>query len=145
MNEWRMVRRHVRGRVLAALANGQVALFCRRPADAEWDVAWHWLLELAPPTVAVRCLTRVHGTVWASFRNKIAVIDPNAMRVEVRSRFPLSFIFVQEPLSLFLLAACFLLIGFVIVVPFRVSFRVSYQITYVVFFIFPSILFYFLT
>lgn len=75
--------RHVRGRVLAALANGQVAIFARRATDGEWDLSAYWLLELAPPTVAVRCLTRVHSTVWAAFRNKIAVIDPESLRVEV--------------------------------------------------------------
>lgn len=75
--------RHIRGRVLAALANGQVAIFCRRESDGEWDLSSYWLLELAPPTVAIRCLTRVHSTVWAAFRNKIAVIDPNTLKVEV--------------------------------------------------------------
>lgn len=73
---------HVRGRVLAALANGQVAIFARSATDGEWDLSAYWLLELAPPTVAVRCLTRVHSTVWAAFRNKIAVIDPESLRVE---------------------------------------------------------------
>ena len=75
---------HVRGRVLAALANGQVAVFARTAqADGgEWDLTAYWLLELAPPTVAVRCLTRVHSTVWAAFRNRIAVIDPETLRVE---------------------------------------------------------------
>lgn len=73
---------HVRGRVLAALANGQVAIFSRA-SDGEWDLSAYWLLELAPPTVAVRCLTRVHSSVWAAFRNKIAVIDPESLRVEV--------------------------------------------------------------
>ncbi|XP_059351313.1 JNK-interacting protein 3-like isoform X5 [Daphnia carinata] len=73
---------HVRGRVLAALANGQVAIFARSANDGEWDLSAYWLLELAPPTVAVRCLTRVHSTVWAAFRNKIAVIDPESLRVE---------------------------------------------------------------
>jgi hypothetical protein len=68
---------------LAALANGQVAIFARSATDGEWDLSAYWLLELAPPTVAVRCLTRVHSTVWAAFRNKIAVIDPESLRVEV--------------------------------------------------------------
>ena len=77
------VIRHVRGRVLAAMANGQVAIFSRRSVDGEWDFSYYWLLELAPPTVAVRCLTRVHSNVWAAFRNKIAVIDPETLRVEV--------------------------------------------------------------
>jgi len=74
---------HVRGRVLVAMANGQVAIFSRRSIDGEWDFSYYWLLELAPPTVAVRCLTRVHSNVWAAFRNKIAVIDPETLRVEV--------------------------------------------------------------
>ena len=87
--------RHVRGRVLAALANGQVAIFCRRSADEEWDLTSYWLLELAPPTIAVRCLARVHSKVWAAFRNKIAVIDPNTMRVEV-SKLRQLIGFVQE-------------------------------------------------
>jgi len=73
---------HTRGRVLVALANGQVAIFCRRPAEGEWDFSCYFLLELAPPTVAVRCLTRVHSNVWAAFRNKIAVIDPETLRVQ---------------------------------------------------------------
>ena len=72
---------HIRGRVLAALANGQVAIFCRQSDGQEWDLSCYWLLELAPPTVAVRCLTRVHSTVWAAFRNKVAVIDPQTLRV----------------------------------------------------------------
>lgn len=65
------------------MANGQVAIFSRRSVDGEWDFSHYWLLELAPPTVAVRCLTRVHSNVWAAFRNKIAVIDPETLRVEV--------------------------------------------------------------
>lgn len=75
---------HVRGRVMAALANGQVAVFAR-DSNGEWDLTSYWLLELAPPTVAVRCLTRVHSNVWAAFRNRIAVIDPETL--QVRSTF----------------------------------------------------------
>ena len=93
--------------MLAALANGQVAIFARSATDGEWDLSAYWLLELAPPTVAVRCLTRVHSTVWAAFRNKIAVIDPESLRVEVKfSVFYSEFPQLKLKLSKFVLMKC---------------------------------------
>lgn len=66
---------HVAGRVVVALANGQVAIF-RRQMNGEWDVNSYHLVTLGSPKQSVRCLTLVGDKVWAAHRNRIHVLDP---------------------------------------------------------------------
>lgn len=75
--------RHVQGRVLVALADGTVVLF-RRGADGQWDLSQYHVIILGSPQHSIRCMTAVSGkTVWCGYRNKIHVIDPISMTVEV--------------------------------------------------------------
>lgn len=75
--------RHVQGRVLVALADGTVTLFRRGP-DGQWDLSQYHVITLGSPQHSIRCMTAVSGkTVWCGYRNKIHVIDPVLMTVEV--------------------------------------------------------------
>lgn len=71
---------HVAGRVVVALANGQVAVF-RRQTNGEWDVNSYHLVTLGSPKQSVRCLTIVGDKVWAAHRNRIHVIDPITLNI----------------------------------------------------------------
>jgi c-Jun-amino-terminal kinase-interacting protein 4 len=71
---------HVAGRVVVALANGQVAIF-RRQMNGEWDVNSYHLVTLGSPKQSVRCLTIVGDKVWAAHRNRIHVLDPISLNV----------------------------------------------------------------
>lgn len=71
---------HVAGRVVVALANGQVAIF-RRQMNGEWDVKSYHLVTLGSPKQSVRCLTLVGDKVWAAHRNRIHVIDPISLNI----------------------------------------------------------------
>merc|ERR1719500_2136749 len=72
---------HVRGRVMAALANGSVAIFHRAP-DGQWDLLNYPLLGLGKPQASIRCMIRVHNKVWCGYRNKIFEINPRTMTVD---------------------------------------------------------------
>lgn len=75
--------RHVQGRVLVALADGTVTIF-RRGADGQWDLSQYHVITLGSPQHSIRCMTAVSGkTVWCGYRNKIHVIDPISMTLEV--------------------------------------------------------------
>lgn len=89
---------HVSGRVLAALANGSVAMFCRGP-DGQWDLGSYHLVDLGQPHNSIRCMVAVHGRVWCGYRNKIHVVHPRSLQVEVN----LYFIFIIKSQTLFLL------------------------------------------
>jgi hypothetical protein len=54
---------HVKGRVLAALANGTVAIFHRAPEDGQWDLLNYHVLDLGQPRASIRCMIRVHNKV----------------------------------------------------------------------------------
>ena len=73
---------HVKGRVLAALADGTVAIF-HRAADGQWDLKNYYLLDLGKPHHSIRCMVQVHSKVWLGYRNRIHVVDPQLMSVEV--------------------------------------------------------------
>lgn len=99
--------RHVKGRVLVALADGTIAIFHRgvgkshfvssvvekfaRVTDdvcflltgGQWDLTNYHLLDLGRPHHSIRCMVVVHEKVWCGYRNKIYVIQPKAMRIEV--------------------------------------------------------------
>ncbi|CAL4065508.1 unnamed protein product, partial [Meganyctiphanes norvegica] len=72
---------HIRGRVLAALADGTVAIF-HRQGDGQWDLTNYHLLDLGKPHHSIRCMHVVHSKVWCGYRNKIHVVDPKTMSVE---------------------------------------------------------------
>lgn len=75
----------MQGRVLVALADGTVTIF-RRGADGQWDLSHYHVITLGSPQHSIRCMTAVSGkTVWCGYRNKIHVVDPISMTLEVRS------------------------------------------------------------
>jgi len=72
---------HVKGRVLAALADGTVAIF-QRDKDGQWDLSNYHLLDLGRPHHSIRCMVQVHSRVWLGYRNRIHIVDPKMMCVE---------------------------------------------------------------
>ncbi|KDR19135.1 JNK-interacting protein 3 isoform X3 [Zootermopsis nevadensis] len=72
---------HVSGRVLVALADGSVAIFCRGP-DGQWDLGSYHLVDLGLPHHSIRCMVAVYGRVWCGYRNKIHVLHPRSLQVE---------------------------------------------------------------
>ena len=55
----------MKGRVLAALANGSIAIFHRSPAaDGQWDLTNYHLLDLGKPRQSIRCMIQV-GQVFS--------------------------------------------------------------------------------
>merc|ERR1712029_280737 len=73
---------HVRGRVMASLANGSIAIFHRSPTSGEWDLNNYHLLDLGKPHHSIRCMIGVQNKVWCGYRNKIFVVNPEMMKVE---------------------------------------------------------------
>ena len=92
----------MKGRVLAALADGSIAIFHRSPSDGQWDLKNYHLLDLGKPHHSIRTMVQVHNKVrhnsifsqahlminehkfqvWCGYRNRIFVIDPRTMSVE---------------------------------------------------------------
>ncbi|XP_071481197.1 C-Jun-amino-terminal kinase-interacting protein 4-like [Diadema antillarum] len=72
---------HIKGRVLAALADGTVAVF-HRSADGQWDMNNYHVLDLGRPQNSIRCMVVVLDRVWCGLRNKIHVIHPQTLKVE---------------------------------------------------------------
>lgn len=66
---------HVESHVVAALANGKLAVF-RRQTDGQWDLNSYHLVTLGQPKQSVRCLCVVADKIWAAHRNKIYIVDP---------------------------------------------------------------------
>lgn len=71
---------NVAGRVVIALANGQLAVF-RRQMNGEWDLNSFHLVTLGTAKQSVRCLTVVGDKVWAAHRNRIHIIDPITLNI----------------------------------------------------------------
>ncbi|XP_070554450.1 LOW QUALITY PROTEIN: C-Jun-amino-terminal kinase-interacting protein 4-like [Ptychodera flava] len=72
---------HVKGRVLVALADGNIAIF-HRAEDGQWDLRNYHLLDLGRPHHSIRCMVVVGDKVWCGYRNKIHVIQPQTMKIE---------------------------------------------------------------
>lgn len=77
---------------------------CSLRADGQWDLTNYHLLDLGRPHHSIRCMTVVHDKVWCGYRNKIYVIQPKAMRIEVENnpfetRLELCFCFFHVLLS----------------------------------------------
>lgn len=114
---------HVKGRVLVALADGTLAIFhrglgktlyisqcnpfcflqlCKKKLlffcshiDSQWDLTNYHLLDLGRPHHSIRCMSVVHDKVWCGYRNKIYIIHPKAMKIEVCTHFPVLHMFQQ--------------------------------------------------
>lgn len=71
---------HVESRVVAALANGKLAIF-RRQTDGQWDLNSYHLVTLGLPKQSVRCLCIVADKIWAAHRNKIYIVDPITLSI----------------------------------------------------------------
>lgn len=71
---------HVESRVVAALANGKLALF-HRQTNGEWDLHNYHLVTLGQPKQSVRCLCIVADKIWAAHRNKIYIVDPITLNI----------------------------------------------------------------
>lgn len=71
---------HVESRVVAALANGKLAIF-RRGTDGQWDLNSYHLVTLGSAKHSVRCLCVVKDRIWAAHRNKIFVVDPISLNI----------------------------------------------------------------
>lgn len=71
---------HLESRVVAALANGKLAVF-RRQIDGQWDLKNYHLVTLGSPKQSVRCLCIVADKVWAAHRNKIHIVDPITLNI----------------------------------------------------------------
>ncbi|CAH1125243.1 unnamed protein product [Ceutorhynchus assimilis] len=72
---------HVNGRVVVALANGQLAVFRRNSQDGEWDLSRYHLVQIGLPHQSVRQVTVVGDKVWCGYRNKIHVLQPRELKI----------------------------------------------------------------
>ncbi|KAG8506341.1 C-Jun-amino-terminal kinase-interacting protein 3, partial [Galemys pyrenaicus] len=73
--------RHVKGRVLVALADGTLAIF-HRGEDGQWDLSNYHLMDLGHPHHSIRCMAVVDDRVWCGYKNKVHVIQPKTMQIE---------------------------------------------------------------
>lgn len=65
--------------------------------DGRWDLSNYHLLDLGRPHHSIRCMTAVHHLVWCGYRNKVQVINPRTMKIEVlRNRNKALCYFVRE-------------------------------------------------
>uniref|UniRef100_A0A3Q3VXJ0 Uncharacterized protein n=1 Tax=Mola mola TaxID=94237 RepID=A0A3Q3VXJ0_MOLML len=53
-----------------------------RHRDGQWDLTNYHLLDLGRMHHSIRCMTVVHDKMWCGYRNKIYVVQPNAMKIE---------------------------------------------------------------
>ncbi|GIY05955.1 hypothetical protein CEXT_317532 [Caerostris extrusa] len=72
---------HLKGRVIAAMANGTVAIF-HRGEDNQWELNNYHLLDLGFPHYSIRCMTVVHNKVWCGYRNTVHVLCPKTLSIE---------------------------------------------------------------
>jgi hypothetical protein len=70
----------------------------QRAADGCWDLSNYHLLDLGQPSHSIRCLSVVHDRVWCGYRNKIRVVDPRTLTVNVsvyfQPQYSLTFVFL---------------------------------------------------
>lgn len=53
-------------------------------ADGQWDLSNYHLLDLGHPHHSIRCMAVVHDRVWCGYKNKVHVVQPKTMQIEVR-------------------------------------------------------------
>lgn len=51
--------------------------------DGQWDLSNYHLLDFGRPHHSIRCMTVVHEKVWCGYRNKIYIVNPKTMKIEV--------------------------------------------------------------
>ncbi|XP_074026144.1 JNK-interacting protein syd isoform X2 [Leptinotarsa decemlineata] len=71
---------HINGRVVVALACGQIAIFGRNQ-EGEWDLSQYHLVQIGLPHQSIRQLAVVGDKVWCGYRNKIHVLLPNDLKI----------------------------------------------------------------
>lgn len=55
------------------------------PADGQWDLSNYHLMDLGHPHHSIRCMAVVYDRVWCGYRNKVHIIQPKTMQIEVRA------------------------------------------------------------
>ena len=61
--------------------------------DGQWDLLNYHLLDLGRPKSSIRCMTVVAGNrVWCGYKNKVHIISPQEMSIEV-SEWDFTYIF----------------------------------------------------
>ncbi|XP_050312049.1 JNK-interacting protein 3 isoform X2 [Anthonomus grandis grandis] len=71
---------HVNGRVVVAVANGQVVIF-KRNKEGEWDLSQYHIVKIGLPHQSVRQLAVVGERVWCGYRNKVYVLEPRELKI----------------------------------------------------------------
>uniref|UniRef100_A0A8C5S3W7 Uncharacterized protein n=1 Tax=Laticauda laticaudata TaxID=8630 RepID=A0A8C5S3W7_LATLA len=78
---------HAQGRVVAALADGSLAIF-HRNADRNWELYSPRLVQLGRPRRSIRCIIPVFNWLWCGYGNRIYVLDPRTARIQVMTSHP---------------------------------------------------------
>ena len=52
--------------------------------DGQWDPNNYHVLDLGRPQQSIRCMVLVYDRIWCGLRNKVHVIHPQTLKVEVR-------------------------------------------------------------
>lgn len=53
-------------------------------SDGQWDLSNYHLMDLGHTHHSIRCMAVVYDRVWCGYKNKIHVIQPKTMQIEVR-------------------------------------------------------------
>lgn len=51
--------------------------------DGQWDLSNYHLMDLGHPHHSIRCMAVVYDRVWCGYKNKVHVIQPKTMQIEV--------------------------------------------------------------
>lgn len=54
--------------------------------DGQWDLSNYHLMDLGHTHHSIRCMAVVYDRVWCGYKNKIHVIQPKTMQIEVREQ-----------------------------------------------------------
>ena len=54
--------------------------------DRQWDLSNYHLMDLGHTHHSIRCMAVVYDRVWCGYKNKIHVIQPKTMQIEVREQ-----------------------------------------------------------
>ena len=65
------------------MADATVVVF-RRGLDGQWDLSKYHVVDLGPPAQSIRCLVKVYNKVWCGYKNRIHVLDPRTLLVQVQ-------------------------------------------------------------
>jgi len=60
-----------------------MSIYCVLLTDGPWDLSNYHLMDLGRPHHSIRCMAVVHDKVWCGYKNKIHVIQPKSMQIEV--------------------------------------------------------------